>query len=106
MTRIIICVRSGHSPPFLSDSEKRLRQDRLIQGEQMSSTIETRTPATSVGLTKDESGAIPSEVTRPAKPRHRSSQSRRRRVLSMLLGDAALASRRYVTSYRVGRGAE
>ena len=73
----------------------------------MGSTVETM-PTTKNDLRVIEDTLEPDlpEATPSAESPRRSARSQRRHVLSTLLGDAALASRRYVTSYSVGSGAE
>jgi hypothetical protein len=42
-----------------------------------------------------------------ASPENKTSRrAQRRRVLSLIIGDAARTARRYVTNFRAGRGAE
>ena len=63
----------------------------------MSSTQDNQRPSPIVGLIDQDTAAPENKTSRRA---------RRRRVLSLLIGDAARAARRYVTNFRAGRGAE
>jgi len=63
----------------------------------MNSTRDNRQTSQTAGQIDREAAGAETETGR---------RSRRRRVLALLVGDAACAARRYVTNFRAGRGAE